>query len=213
MKDATQLRGSVGERPLMHPMLTLGIDRSHEREVAARASPLTILPVPARRALRWRVDWESVMACERWLDRELRGTGVRRVIAETQVGNLTLKGVIKTPEERAYGGLMISGPKDGRTIHGVLLSRCAGYVKAPRAEDVVCGLKASTPNETQAEAIRTFLREATVHEVREAWKAGEFSLTALMRALELLVDKDDTLTVHSVRQWLIVEPEPCEPNR
>jgi hypothetical protein len=60
-------------------------------------------------------------------------------------------------------------------------------------------LKASTPNESQAEAIRTFLREA--------WKAGEFTLAALMRALEQIVDDDDTLTVHSARQWLIIEPD------
>jgi hypothetical protein len=74
-------------------------------------------------------------------------------------------------------------------------------------------LKASTPNESQAEAIRTFLREATAHEVREGWKAGEFTLTALMRAIEQIVDNDDILTVHSVRQWLIFEPQQCAPNR
>lgn len=198
---------------MRHPMITLGIDRSGEREAAARASPLWILPVPSRRDLRWRVDWNKVIACERWHEREGRPTGSRRVIAETQVGKLTLKAVVDAPEERAYGGLMISGPEDGRTIHGVLLSRCAGYVEAPRAEDVMCGLKTSTPNETQAEAIRTFLREATAHEVREGWKAGEFTLTALMRAIEKIVDNDDTLTVHSVRQWLIIEPWQCEPNR
>ena len=198
---------------MRHPMITLAVDRSHEREAAARASPLTILPVPGRDALRWRVDWDRVMACERWHEREGRRTGARRVIAETQVGKLMLKGVVDAPDERAYGGLMISGPKNGRAIHGVLLSRCAGYVKAPRAEDVVCGLEASTPDETQAEAIRTFLREATAHEVREGWKAGEFTLTALMRAIEKIVDNDDTLTVHSVRQWLIIEPQQCAPNR
>ena len=194
-------------------MITLGIDRSYERKAAARASPLTILSVPSRRDLRWKVDWDRVTACERWYEREWRRSAARRVIAETQVGNLTLKAVVKTPEERAYGGLVISGPKDGRTIHGVLLTRCAGYVAAPSAEDVVSGLKAATPNETQAEAIRTFLREATTHEVRQACKAGEFTLTALMRALEQIVDNDDTLTVYSVRQWLIIEPEQCEPNR
>lgn len=193
-------------------MITLGIDRSREREVAVRASPLTTLPVWSRRDLRWRVDWDRVAACERWYEREWQPTGARRVIAETQVGNLTLRGVVKTPEERAYGGLVISGPKEGRTIHGVLLSRCAGYVKAPRAEDVVSGLKAATPNETQADAIRTFLREATTRQVREGWKAGEFSLTALMRALERIVDDDDMLTTYSVRQWLIFEPKQCEAN-
>ena len=210
--DAMQLRGSVRETQVIHPMITLEIDRSREREAAARASPLTILSAPSRRALHWRVDWDRVIACERWLEREWRSTAARRVIAETQVGKLTLKAVVKTPKERAYGGLVISGPKDGRTIHGVLLSRCAGYVKAPRAEDVVRGLEVPTPNETQAEAIRSFLREATPHEVCAGWKAGEFSLTALMRALEQIVDNDDTLTVHSVRQWLTIEPQPCEPN-
>ena len=201
------------DHPLMHPVVTLGIDRSREREAAARASPLAILPVPSRSDLRWRVDWDRVVASERWHEREWRPTAGRRIIAEKQVGDLTLRAVVRMPEERAYGGLTISGPKDGRTIHGVLLSRCAGYIKAPRAEDVVYGLKASAPNETQAEAIRTFLREANAHEVREAWKAGEFTLTGLMRALEQIVDRDDMLTVHSVRYWLIIEPQQCEPNR
>ena len=187
-------------------MIELVMDRSREREIAARASPLTSVPVQSRRALRWRVDWDRVRACERWLNREPRGSGTRRVIAQTQVGNLTLKGVIETPEEHAYGGLTISGPKDARTIHAVLLSRCAGYVETPRAQDVVCGLNTPAPSETQAEAIRTFLREATAHEVRKAWKNAEFTLTELMRALEQLVDNDDMLTVHSVRQWLIVKP-------
>ena len=193
-------------------MMTLGIDREREREVAARASPLTSLPAPKRRELRWRVDWDRVAAWERWYEREWRPAAGRRVVAEARMGNLTLKGVTETPEERAYGGLVVSGPKDGRTIHGVLLSRCAGYVKAPSAEDVVRGLEAATPSERQAEAIRTFLREATAHQVREGWKAGEFTLTSLMRALEQIVDDDDTLTTYSVRQWLIIEPQPHEPS-
>ena len=162
--------------------------------------------MPSKRDLRWRVDWDRVIACERWYECEWRPTAGRQVIAETQAGNLALKAVIEAPDERAYGGLVISGPKDGGRIHGILLSRCAGYARAPRAEDVVRGLKVATPTEAQAEAIRAFLREATTHEVREAWKAGEFTLIALMRALEQIVDNDDMLTVYSVRHWLIVEP-------
>ena len=212
MNGATQSRGSVWQIPSMHPTVTLGIDRSREREAATRASPLASQSVPSRRELRWRVDWDRVIARERWYEHEWRPTAGRRVIAEIQVGNLALKAVIKTPEERAYGGLVLSGPTDGGTIHAVLLSRCAGYARAPSAEDVVRGLKAATPNEAQAEAIRTFLREATSHEVREAWKAGEFTLTALMRALAQIVDNDDLLTIYSVRQWLIVEPRRCESN-
>ena len=196
----------------MRPMMTLGIDRSREREIAVRASPLTTLPVPRRRDLRWRVDWDRVAAWERWYEREWRPGAGRRVVAETQVGNLTLKGVTEVPEERAYAGLAVSGPKDASTIHGVLLARCAGYVQAPRAEDVVRGLETAAPDERQAEAIRTFLREATPYQVRAGWKAGEFTLTSLMRALEQIVDEDDTLTTHSVRQWLIIEPQPSEPN-
>ena len=192
--------------------MTIGIDRSREREVATRASPLTTMPVPRRRDLRWRVDWDRVAAWERWYEREWQPEPGRRVIAEAQMGNLTLKGVTEAPEERACAGLVVSGPKDGGTIHGVLLSRCAGYVKAPSAEDAVRGLEAATPNERQAEAIRTFLREATTHQVREGWKAGEFTLTSLMRALEQIVDNDDLLTTYSVRQWLIIEPQPFEPS-
>ena len=165
------------------------------------------LCVPKRCDVRWRVDWDRVAACERWYERDWRPCAARRVISETQVGNLTLKAVVKIPEERAYGGLVISGPRDGGTIHAVLLSRCAGYVKAPSAEDVVRGLQAASPNETQAEAIRTFLREATTHEVRAAWKAGEFGLRALMRAIEQVVENDDLVAVYSVRQWLIFEPQ------
>ena len=175
---------------MIHRTETLGIDRSNEREAAARASPLTILPVPSPRDLRRRVDWDKAIASERWYECEWRPTAGRRIIAEKQVGNLTLRAVVKMPEERAYGGLTISGPKDGRTIHGVLLSRCAGYIKAPRAKDVVDGLKSSAPNETQAEAIRPFLLEANAHEMRQARKAGEFTLTALMRALERIGDRD-----------------------
>ena len=212
MNDGAQTGRDTPSTPPTRPTITFGIQRSRERDAAARASPLTTLPTPRARDLRWRVDWERVVSSERWRERHWQPVAGRRVIAQTQRGNLTLKAVVKAPEERADGGLVISGPKNARTIHAVLLSRCAGYVKAPRAEDIVRGIRNARPNDAQARAIKAFLREATAHQVRKAWKAGEFTMAELMRAVERVVDDDDMRTTHSIRRWLIIEPRECEPN-
>ena len=212
MNDAAQSGMNAPAPPPARPTITFGIQRSRERDAAARISPLTTLPKTRTRDLRWRVDWARVASSERWRERHWHPAAGRRVIAQTQHGNLTLKAVVKAPEERADGGLVISGPKNARTIHAVLLSRCAGYVKAPCVEDVVCGIKNAGRNDAQATAIRTFLREATADQVRKAWKAGEFTIAELMRAAEQVVDDDDMRTTHSIRRWLIIEPRECEPN-
>ena len=212
MNDGAQTGRDTPATPPTRPTITFGIQRSRERDAAARASPLTTLPTRRARDLRWRVDWARVVSSDRWRERHWQPVAGRRVIAQTQRGNLTLKAVVKTPEERADGGLVISGPKNARTIHAVLLSRCAGYVKAPRAEDIVRGIKNARPTDAQATAIKAFLREATAHQVRKAWKAGEFTMAELMRAVDRVVDDDDMRTTHSIRRWLIIEPRECEPN-
>ena len=143
--------------------------------------PLPTLP----RKWRWRVDWQRVAEGETWLEKHP---------------------VEKRPPDRAYGGLVIYGPENAGTIQWVLLSCCAGYAKAPRAEDVIRGIESTRPTATEIEAVRTFLLEAKAEQVRKAWKAREFTLTELMKTVEHVVEKDDVRTTRSIREWLIIEP-------
>lgn len=122
-----------------------------------------------------------------------------------QRGTLTLKAGVKEPPEPPYAVLPSAAPEGARKIHGVLLSRCGGYVRAPRAQDVVRGLKRGAPKAVEADAIRTYLWEAKNEEVREAWKAGEFTLEELMRCVEQIAKHDQMTGLHSIREWLIIE--------
>ena len=196
----------------MQPTIRMTFERKSEAEVAANSTGLVTLREPREDEKRWRVNWPRVTEADRWYREQWLPIARTKIIAERQRGTLTMKAAVKQPSERTYAVLPSAVPEHARKIYAVLLSRCAGYVKPPRAEDVVSGLKRRTPNEVETDAIRVYLWEATDEEVREAWKAGEFTLEVLMQCVDRIAKHDEMTGLHSIREWLIVETAQCEQN-
>ena len=195
---------------LTRPTVRMGIERTLQA-TATTTGPAT-LSTPRESKTRWRVDWTRVAEADAWYRREWRPIADQQVIGQQHTGTLTLKAAVKRSDEPTYAVLPNAAPANARKIYAVLLSRCAGYRAAPKAADVINGLKRGTPNDVEADAIRTYLWEASSEEVREAWKAGEFMLQELMQCVDRIAKHDDMTGLHSVREWLKVETTRCEQN-
>ena len=170
-------------------------ERTHRRVFPESPAPET----------RWRIDWAKVRGAERWLHEEWAPTAEWEIIERTFVGNLTLSARVRRRPRGESAVLPEGAPPGARHIHGVLISRCAGYRHAPKTDDIVKGITSETPSETEAKAIRSYVREASRKQVEAAWKAGEFSLSSLMRCIDRVGNHNSLRGLSSVRRWLIVE--------
>ena len=182
--------------------VTKRVETEYERAERLRRRIFPETPAPSTH---WRVDWPTVHGAERWLREEWAPMAGWMIIRRKEVGNLTLSARVRRPPPDTNPVLPEAGPPGARHIHGVLLSRCAGYAVAPKAEDIVKGIESEAPSETEARAILSYLREASESEVDAAWKAGEFSLVRLMRCVDQIAPHDSVRGLSSVRRWLSVE--------
>ena len=176
-------------------------------ERAPSQTGLIHIPTVRESELRWRVNWAAVERYERWLHGQGLMLNERRTIATREVGGLLYAAVVEVPHEQAEGGLVLVGPENARTIHGVLLSGCAGYSDPPRAEDVVAGIEAEQPNDAQGRAVCVFLTEASRYDIRRAWKRGEFKLSNLMRTVERIIGPHHVPRIRKLREWVNIEGE------
>ena len=208
--NAEHARGKSGIERLPRPTIRMGIKRAPQ--ATATTTGLATSSTPRESEMRWRVHWARVAEADAWYRREWRPTADQQIIGQQHTGTVTLKAAVKRSDEPTYAVLPDAAPANARKICAVLLSRCAGYRTAPKAEDVINGLKRGTPNDVEADAIRAYLWEANGEEVREAWKAGEFTLQELMQCVDRIAKHDDMTGLHSVREWLKVETAQCEQN-
>ena len=190
--------------------------RELKRERADAAAEALGLAMTKRRhtgEVQWRVDWTKVEREDRWLQ-TIHGPNARRardtkVVAERRLGALTLRAVVEVPPRRTRAVLPAAGPADAYHIHGVILRRCAGYARAPRAEDVARGIGRGTPTDAEAKAIKCYVREATHADIEAAWKNEEFTLAKLMHCIEQIGNRSSVGGLRSVEHWLVIEPAPC----
>ena len=131
------------------------------------------------------VDWEAVAETERWLE------------TQWAAGRTAYDG-----PPGAYDILPSAVPREVGQIGGVLLSRCAGYAKAPRPHDVATAVAADTPTKAQWRALKSYLLEATGTEVRNACLAREVDLRKLMRRIEEIIENDGQCRLRGVQQWI-----------
>ena len=134
---------------------------------------------------KWRVDWDAVRRTEAWLKREWAA------------GRRGWK-----PRPGTYDILPSAVPEEVGNIGGVLLSRCAGYARAPDPRDVAAAVDADSPTREQWRALQTYLLEATAKEVRAACLAGEIDVRKLMRRVHEIIERDGMYGLRSVEQWL-----------
>lgn len=174
----------------------------HERFGTVVRQILPEVPAPKRR---WRVDWPKVRGAERWLREEWAPMAGWEIIERRDIGNLTMSARVRRPPRHVSTVLPEGAPTGARHVHGVLLSHCAGYRNAPKATDVVGGIKSEAPNETESKAILSYVLEASENEVEAAWKAGEFALEHLMGCIDRIGNHESLRGLTSVRKWLVVE--------
>ena len=193
----------IAER--IHAMQTRVTKRAETEHERAEGLRLQIFPETPAPRTHWRVDWLTVRGAERWLREEWAPMQGWKIIASKLVGNLMLSAQVEVPPPETSRVLPEAGPPGAQHIHGVLLSRCAGYAHAPKAQDIVKGIESQTPDETETRAILSYLREASESEIDAAWKAGEFSLMKLMACVDTIAPHDSLRGLSSVRRWLKVE--------
>ena len=187
---------------MLESLVTKRTETEYEHAERLRAQIFPEAPIPRTH---WRVDWLTVRGAERWLREEWAPMQGWKVIGRKLVGNLMLSAQVEVPPPETSRVLAEPGPPGARNIHGVLLSRCAGYALVPKAEDIVKGIESERPNEMQTRAILSYLREASESEVDAAWKANEFSLMKLMACVDRRAPHDSLRGLSSVLRWLKVE--------
>ena len=142
------------------------------------------------------------------LDRVACGAAPRG--AQATFGRIRLASVTPAPEPYVDPRIPEAGPANALNIFDVLVTRCAGHRDCPDATEVVEGIASRAPTEQQLRAIWVFIRASTTHDVRKAWKAGEFSMTNLMEKIERWFDCDDIALMRAIHEWMwtVEEKEP-----
>lgn len=150
----------------------------------------------------WDVDWERIEADEHWRATHWRVFGAIEFTAPPRIAHGIEYRTCRPKQISKPGGILVHfGPEGARHIAGTLLQHCAGYREAPHAEDVVAALRSDRPDARQANALKDYLYEAGRQDVREAWKAGEFTLHALMSRARALFPEDAHAVPHSISPW------------
>ena len=150
----------------------------------------------------WEVDWKRVEAEEHWRATHWRAfANIEFTSTSVTRGAIEYRTCRTKPAPKAGGGLEFFGPDAARHIAGTLLQRCAGYREAPQAQDVAAALRSDNPDEQQARALKIYLYEASAQDVREAWKAGEFTLRELMSRARSVFGAHAREVPHSICQW------------
>lgn len=97
--------------------------------------------------------------------------------------------------------------RDSNIVNLVFHSRCAGYRRRPTSRALYDGMRATTPTEEQAHAIRTWLDYATVEQHWFAWAERVYSWRMLANAMRNAgftdPEKVRTLNEHAARRHLI----------
>ena len=75
--------------------------------------------------------------------------------------------------------------RESSTMHGVLLSNCAGYKDPPRGDELYDAMRRRTPTRRDLEVMRAWVVEATEREWFLAWTEQAYSWRMLARAVEL----------------------------
>ena len=95
-------------------------------------------------------------------------------------------------------------PNDRQTydvIRGVIMSGCAGYAVRPPWTKVVEALATTTPDPTQARALKAFLIEAREENIEYGWQRGEFSMVQIIERVLMFQTTGDTRTIGCVESW------------
>ena len=94
--------------------------------------------------------------------------------------------------------------RDSNIVKLVFHSRCAGYRRRPTSRALYDGMRATTPTEEQAHAIRTWLDYATVEQHWFAWAERVYSWRMLANAMRNAgftdPEKVRTLNEHAARR-------------
>ena len=105
-----------------------------------------------------------------------------------------------------WGDRATTGP-ESNIVNLVFHSRCGGYRNRPTSRALHTGMRATTPTDEEAHAIRTWLEEATVEQHWLAWTERVYSWRMLANAMRNAgftdAEKVRALNEHATRRDLV----------
>ena len=95
-----------------------------------------------------------------------------------------------------------------RALNTVMVTRCAGWDKLPRGEDLYDAFHAEEPSARQLRMVRTFFEEGDEQMLIQAWTQQAFSHRTLVRALHRAGCTtgntiESSLLIQLINQWAI----------
>ena len=161
----------------------------------------------SKRRRGWKVNWPKVANADRWLADRGPDPSAQEIVAQTTIGCIALAAVVQAPTPPADPHPPEAGPAHAINVFDVLVSRCAGHPDCPHATEVVEGIASATPSERELRAIWVYIRASTAHDVRRAWKSGEFTMTGLMEKIERCFGPEDIALMRALHEWMEQEHE------
>ena len=85
-------------------------------------------------------------------------------------------------------------------VHFRLMSSCAGWKTRPTASEFYDAVRATRPTARQRAIVSAWGREATIHEILEAWAQRAYTDRELVRSLHL-ADFDCGERIREINRW------------
>ena len=167
-----------------------------------RMHPAENAPGRAKPRRTWTVDWPKVTEADQCRDRRTSSEGNDTILAVAEFGAIRIKAVTRSPKRGNELDAHQTEPVDARNVFDVLVTRCAGHPDCPDASEVIEGIANTAPTQRYRRAIWVYLRACTADDVRRAWRAGEFRMSALMEAVEKRFEPEEINLLQAVHEWM-----------